>query len=135
MSVRGTASAAALALLLLPGCSIPRLHIEHLDDIPGDRIAQIDALPETAAEALPTKVYADLGIVEGVSCQRSSKEAATWEDAVRRTKFRAMQKGANSIANLSCEQPKGGSFISRLTAAVNAECIESIRCTASAVRK
>jgi hypothetical protein len=129
------AFAAAFALVLLPACSIPRLHIEHLDDIPDGRIAEIDALPETQAEMLPTKVYADLGMVEGVSCKRSSREVASWEDAIRRAKFRAMQKGANSIANLSCEQPKGGSFISRLTAAVNAECMESIRCTASAVRK
>jgi hypothetical protein len=98
-----------------------------LDDIPEDKIAEIDRVPEIEAQPLPTAAYADLGPVEGVSCKRSSREVASWEDAIRRTKYRAMQKGGNAIANLSCEAPKG---LSATTL-----CRESIRCTASAVKR
>jgi hypothetical protein len=110
------------------------LQTVHLDEIPGDKIAEIDRVPEVAPQALPTQAYADLGPVEGISCKRSSREVASWEDAVRRTKYRAMQKGGNAISNLVCEEPKGG-LMSRLTSAVAPTCMESIRCTATAVKR
>jgi len=126
---------AALAVVLASGCSTPQsLQTVHLDEIPSDKFAEIDRVPEVEAQALRTRDYTDLGQVEGISCKRSRKEVASWEDAVRRTKYRALQKGANAIANLACDAPKG-SLISRITAAVAATCIESIRCTASAVKK
>jgi hypothetical protein len=45
---------------------------------------------------------------------------------VRRTKFRAMQAGGNAITDLSCDAPQGRSLTTL--------CLESIRCTARAVR-
>jgi hypothetical protein len=122
MSLR---AALAVAALVLQGCSIPNpTRMEFLDDLPEDKFSEIDALPEVPAGP---KV-AVLGEVEGVSCKRSYRgaAAATWEDAVRRTKYRAIQKGGNAISNLSCGLPKGSSFTTL--------CLESIRCTASAVR-
>ena len=97
----------------------------HLDEIPAAKLAEIDALPEIRPEEAKTVSYRKLADVEGVSCKRSSKALASWEDAVRRTKFRAMQKGANAIANLSCEEPQSHPLTTL--------CYESIRCTASAV--
>jgi len=78
----------------------------HLDEIPVERIAEIDAIQEIKDGTAHTP----LGAVEGISCRRSSKELASWEDSVRRTKLRAMQKGGNAITDLSCEQPKGRSL-------------------------
>jgi hypothetical protein len=120
-------------LLLLQGCSsIPR--IVELDEIPAARVAEIDALPEVAREAASS--YQDLGQVEGISCRpRSSKEPASWEDAVRRAKFRALEKGANAFTDLECGPPIAGPFLSRITGYVMSTCNETIRCTASAVRK
>lgn len=116
-----------LILASLPGCAAPKpWERVQLDEIPRDRITEIDALPEVNADELPTKRYADLGPVEGISCKRGSKESASWEDAIRRTKFRVLQKGGNAIANLDCEAPRGMSLTTM--------CYESIRCTASAVR-
>ena len=127
---------AALALLGCFGCSTPQaLKTVQLDEIPAGRIAELDAMPEVEAQALPTRAYADLGQVEGISCKRSSKETASWEDATRRAKYRALQKGADAIANLQCEEPKSSSFLGRLTSAVAPTCMESIRCTASAVKR
>jgi uncharacterized protein YbjQ (UPF0145 family) len=118
---------AALLLLTLSGCSLPRpWERVDLDDVKQEQVFAIDALPEIKTETLNKARYTSLGSVEGVSCKRSSKEVASWEDAIRRTKYRAMQKGANAIANLSCEEPKGRSLTTL--------CFESIRCIATAVQ-
>jgi hypothetical protein len=114
--------------ILFAACSVPQpWERVRLDDIPADKLAEIDALPELRADTgarLPP--YTDLGTVEGVSCKRSKKELASWEDAIRRTKYRAMQKGGNAITNLYCEEPKGKSLTTL--------CYESVRCTANAVQ-
>jgi hypothetical protein len=118
----------ALLIVLLAGCSVPRpWERVELDDIPAAKFAEIDALPELRRDiGTPMPRYADLGQVEGVSCKRSRKEVASWEDAIRRTKYRAMQKGGNAITDLYCEQPQGRSLTTL--------CYESVRCTAKAVQ-
>jgi hypothetical protein len=120
--------ALASLILLIAGCSAPKPRERvRLDDIPADKAAEIDALPEIRADTGGrTPPYTDLGPVEGVSCKRSKKEVASWEDAIRRTKYRAMQKGANAITSLYCEEPKGKSLTTL--------CYESVRCTANAVQ-
>jgi len=120
--------ALASLVILVAGCSAPKpWERVRLDDIPADKVAEIDALPEIRGDTgARTRPYADLGPVEGVSCKRSRKELASWEDAIRRTKYRAMQKGGNAITNLYCEEPKGKSL--------STLCYESVRCTANAVQ-
>src|SRR5882672_3611640 len=122
-----------MVLLLLQGCSsIPR--IVHLDEIPNAKVAEIDALPEVTREL--ASAYQELGLVEGISCKRrSSMEPASWEDAVRRMRFRAIQKGANAIADLDCGPPEAGPMLSHITGYVMSTCNETIRCTASALTK
>jgi hypothetical protein len=117
-----------VALLALAGaCSVPRpWERVQLDDIPAGKTAEIDALPELMGEKLKNTRYTELGTVEGISCKRSSKELASWEDAVRRTRYRAMQKGADAIKDLQCEEPKGRSLTTL--------CYESIRCSATALQ-
>lgn len=114
-----------LALVLLGGCSLPNpAKMERLDDIPEAMIARLDAMPVLQDDGTPRQ---SIEQVEGVSCRRAYKGMpASWEDAVRRTKYRALQKGANAIADLSCERPQGRSFTTL--------CFESIRCTAQAVK-
>ena len=120
--------------LLLAACASSIPSSVRLDDIPDAKVAAIDALPELGP-GVPAGA-SQLGEVEGISCnRRATREPATWADAVRRTKFRAMQKGANAIADLDCGQPTKGPFLSRLTGYVASTCEETIRCTASAVRK
>lgn len=112
---------------LLGGCALPNpTKMEQVDEIPAAMIPRLDAMPVVQDE---TGVAID--DVEGVSCRRRTLSwfkamPASWEDAVRRTKYRALQKGANAIASLACEEPKGSSFTTM--------CLESIRCTARAVR-
>ena len=114
-----------LALVLLGGCALPNpTKMERLDDIPEAMVAQLDAMQVLQDDKIPRLPLEE---VEGVSCRRAWKGMpASWEDAVRRTKYRALQKGANAIADLSCERPQGRSFTTM--------CFESIRCTARAVK-
>lgn len=119
--------AVASSFALLAGCSVPKPWLRvQLDDIPVDQVARIDALPEHTTETLGATPYTDLGAVDGISCKRSSRELASWEDAVRRTRFKALQKGGNAIKDLECDEPKGRSL--------STLCYESIRCTAKAIQ-
>jgi hypothetical protein len=116
------------AAAFVAGCALPNpTKMEVLDDIPADRIAEIDAVPEILVGKLAALRHEALANVTGVSCRRVYKGTPpSWEDAVRRAKFRAMQAGGNAITNLSCDSPQGRSLTTL--------CLESIRCTAQAVR-
>jgi len=105
------------AVALLGGCALPNpTKMERLDDIPEAMVAQLDAMPVLQDDRVPRVSIEE---VEGVSCRRAWKGMpASWDDAV--------QKGANAIADLSCERPQGRSFTTM--------CFESIRCTARAVK-
>ena len=116
------------AAVLAAGCTLPNpTKLERLDDLPAAKLPEIDAVPEILAGKLAAVRYEPLAEVVGVSCRREWKGTPpSWDDAVRRTKFRAMQAGGNAISNLACESPRGGSFTTL--------CLESIRCTARAIR-
>ena len=127
--MRRRRSALLLAVAaLVAGCTLPNpTRMEFLDDLPEARLAEIDALPEILATRLGSVRHEVLGDVAGVSCRRTWKGTPPgWEDALRRTKFRAIQAGGNAFTHLNCELPKGRSLTTL--------CLESIRCTARAIR-
>ena len=112
---------------VLVGCSLPKIGVEHLDEIPMEKITEIDAVPEIAPNAPGAVPYEFVTDVVGISCRRASRAMPpSWEDAVRRAKYRAMQAGANAVTNLSCDLPRKRTL--------DTMCLESIRCTARAIR-
>lgn len=123
---RGVQMFAAAALVA--GCVVPNpTKMERLDDMPAAKLPEIDAVPEIPAGKLAALRHEALAEVNGVSCRREWKGTPpSWEDAVRRTKFRALQAGGNAIGNLNCELPQSRSLTTL--------CYESIRCTARAIR-
>ena len=115
-----------LVVAFLTGCAVAG-NTETPDELPAAKRAEIDAMPELGDADFPGKPRETLGKVEGVSCKRSYWGASpSWEETVRRTKYEAMKKGANAIANLACDLPTGRSYLKL--------CLDSIRCTADAVR-
>ena len=128
MRAIGIRAALLAVTALAAGCSLPNpTAMEHLDDIPPAEFPAIDAIPDLAADSLRTVPHTSLAEISGVSCRRTYGGASpSWEDAVRRTKYRAMQNGANAITNLTCGFPEGKSLTTL--------CLESIRCTASGIR-
>lgn len=114
-----------LIIRLLSGCATPKVE-ENLDNLSAAQIAAISAMPELGDKELAMQPYQSLGKVEGVMCKRPySGSTPSWDETTRRTKYEAMKKGANAIANLACGLPEGRS-ITRL-------CLDSIRCTADAI--
>jgi hypothetical protein len=100
--------------------------LENLEEIPAAKRTAIDAIPEIGDKEIAMQPYETLGRVESVSCRRSYRgPAPSWEETVRRTKYEAMKKGANAIANLACG-PAEGLSLTRL-------CFDSIRCAADAI--
>jgi hypothetical protein len=115
-----------LAIVFLSGCVAPN-RSEDLNDITAAKRAEIDAMPEVEEKELSGKPYESLGKVEALTCKRSPwGPAPSWEETVRRTKFEAMKRGANAIANLACDLPEVRSYTKL--------CLESIHCMADAVR-
>ncbi|HLX81815.1 MAG TPA: hypothetical protein VKS43_14645 [Burkholderiales bacterium] len=118
-------AASLLIIALLPGCATPGGE-EDLDHLPAAQIAAIGALPELGDQELAGRPFQSLGKVEGVSCKRPySGSTSSWEATILRTKYEAMKKGANAIADLACGLPERRSIIKL--------CLESIRCTANAI--
>jgi hypothetical protein len=114
-----------LVIALLAGCATPG-SLEDLEEIPAAKLAAINAMPEVGDKELAMQPYETLGRVESVSCRRSYRgPAPSWEETVRRTKYEAMKKGANAIANLACG-PAEGPSLTKL-------CFDSIRCAADAI--
>ena len=122
------AALSLVAAALAAGCAMPNpTKMEQLDDMPEAKFPEIDAVPEIPAGKLAAMRHEPLAEVAGVSCRRAWKGTPpSWEDAIRRTKFRAMQAGGNAIASLSCELPQGRSLTTL--------CLETIRCSARAIR-
>ena len=117
-----------ISAALLAGCAMPNpLEAERVEDIPPEKIAAADALPELDGNKLAGLRYESLAGVAGVSCRRAWKGTPpSWGDAVRRTKYHALQLGGNAITELNCELPKVRSLTTL--------CLESIRCTARAIK-
>ena len=68
-----------------------------------------------------------INIVEGISCKNKVWDhAATKSDAILQARYWAQQMGADGIANLQCDHPRG------TTTSYN--CWESITCTAEAIK-
>ncbi len=110
---------------LLPGCAAPKAE-ENLDNLSAAQIAVIAAMPELGDKELATRPYQSLGKVEGFMCKRPySGSTPSWDETTRRTKYEALKKGANAIANLACSLPEGKSVMKL--------CLDSIRCTADAI--
>ena len=117
--------ATLLLIGLLPGCATPKVE-ENLDNLSAAQIAAISAMPELGDKELAMQPHQSLGKVEGVMCKRPySGSTPSWDETTRRTKYEAMKKGANAIANLSCGLPEGRSILKL--------CLDSIRCTADAI--
>lgn len=85
-----------LAVALLGGCALPNpTRMERLDDIPEAMVAQLDAMPVLQDDRVPRVSIEE---VEGVSCRRAWKGMpASWNDAVRRTKYRALARQAGAL--------------------------------------
>lgn len=116
----------ALATAILSGCGamVPVVKMEELSIQQRREVNEVEIFNQAQ---LTGRKFRILSIVEGISCKNKVWDhAATKTDAIFQARYWAKQQGANGIANLQCDTPRG------TTTSYN--CWESITCTAEAIK-
>jgi len=114
----------ASILLVACGAMVPVVKQEQLTS---EQRRAANSVTIFNATQLQGKSFKVINIVEGISCKNKVWDpAATKSDAVFQAKYWAKEMGADGIANLQCEFPRG------TTTTYN--CWESITCTAEAIK-
>jgi hypothetical protein len=115
-----------LVATLLTGCGamVPVVKVEEFSPEQRRAVADVAIYNQTQLIGRKFKV---INIVEGISCKNKVWDhAATKSDAIFQARYWAQQMGADGVANLQCDHPRG------TTTTYN--CWESITCTAEAIK-
>jgi len=125
MSIQKSISA-ALAAAILSGCGA-MVPVVKMEDLSPQQRREVNDVEIFNQAQLTGRKFRVLNVVEGISCKNKVWDhAATKTDAIFQVRYWAKQQGANGIANLQCDTPRG------TTTTYN--CWESITCTAEAIR-
>lgn len=115
-----------LVAVLLTGCGA-MVPVVKMEDIPPEQRRAVNEVAIYNQTQLIGRKFKVLNIVEGISCKNKVwGHAATKSDAIFQVRYWAQQMGADGIANLQCDHPRG------TTTSYN--CWESITCTAEAIK-
>ena len=113
-------------LFLLSGCGA-LVPVVKMDEISTEKRREVNDVAIYNQTQLIGKNFKVINIVEGISCKNKVWDhAATKSDAIFQARYWAQQMGANGVANLQCDHPRG------TTTTYN--CWESITCTAEAIK-
>lgn len=117
----------SLLAVLSTACVGPLVAVKNLDELPSH--AKEEALSTTIynESQLQGLTYGVINVVEGVSCKNKWWDpAATRTAAINQAKYWAYELGADGLANIQCDQPRGTTL--------TYNCWESIMCTAQAIK-
>jgi uncharacterized protein YbjQ (UPF0145 family) len=110
----------------LSGCG-PMVPVVKMDNLTPQEKHDVAQMAIYDGSQLLNMKYKILNIVEGISCKNKVWDhAATKSDAINQAKYWAKQAGADGVANVQCDNPRG------TTTSYN--CWESITCTAEAIK-
>lgn len=111
---------------LVSGCGA-MVPVVKMEDIPAEQRRAVNEVAIYNQMQLIGKKFKVINIVEGISCKNKVWDhAATKSDAILQARYWAQQMGADGIANLQCDHPRG------TTTTYN--CWESVTCTAEAIK-
>ncbi len=112
--------------VLVTGCGA-MVPVVKMEDIPAEQRRAVNEIAIYNQTQLIGRKFKVMNIVEGISCKNKMWDhAATKSDAIFQARYWAQQMGADGIANLQCDHPRG------TTTTYN--CWESITCTAEAIK-
>lgn len=115
-----------LAITLLAGCGA-MVPVVKMENIPPEQRRVVNEVAIYNQTQLIGRKFKVMNIVEGISCKNKIWDhAATKSDAIFQARYWAQQMGADGIANLQCDHPRG------TTTTYN--CWESVTCTAEAIK-
>ena len=111
---------------IVSGCGA-MVPVVKMEDIPVEQRRAVNEITIYNQAQLIGRKFKVLNIVEGISCKNKVWDhAATKSDAIFQARYWAQQMGADGIANLQCDSPRG------TTTSYN--CWESVTCTAEAIK-
>jgi hypothetical protein len=115
-----------LITTLLTGCGA-MVPVVKIDDISPEQRRSVNEVAIYNQTQLFGRKFKVINIVEGISCKNKVWDhAATKSDAIFQARYWAQQMGADGVANLQCDHPRG------TTTTYN--CWESVTCTAEAIK-
>jgi uncharacterized protein YbjQ (UPF0145 family) len=115
-----------IVALLLSGCGA-MVPVVKQEELTAQQKREVNEVAIFNSSQLVGKDFTVLKIVEGISCKNKTWDpAATRSDAIFQARYWAKQMGADGIANLQCDHPRG------TTTSYN--CWESITCSAEAIK-
>lgn len=116
----------SLVTAALAGCGA-MVPVVKQEDLTAQQRREVNEVAIFNSAQLVGKDFTVLNIVEGISCKNKTWDpAATRSDAIFQARYWAKQMGADGIANLQCDHPRG------TTTTYN--CWESITCSAEAIK-
>jgi hypothetical protein len=115
-----------MVTLFLAGCGA-MVPVVKQEELTAQQKREVNQVAIFNSSQLVGKDFTVLNIVEGISCKNKTWDpAATRSDAIFQARYWAKQMGADGIANLQCDHPRG------TTTSYN--CWESITCSAEAIK-
>jgi hypothetical protein len=115
-----------MVTLFLAGCGA-MVPVVKQEELTTQQKREVNEVTIFNSSQLVGKDFTVLNIVEGISCKNKTWDpAATRSDAIFQARYWAKQRGADGIANLQCDHPRG------TTTSYN--CWESITCSAEAIK-
>jgi uncharacterized protein YbjQ (UPF0145 family) len=115
-----------MVTLFLAGCGA-MVPVVKQEELTTQQKREVNEVTIFNSSQLVGKDFTVLNIVEGISCKNKTWDpAATRSDAIFQARYWAKQMGADGIANLQCDHPRG------TTTSYN--CWESITCSAEAIK-
>ncbi len=120
------AAASVAALVLLAACG-PFIPVIRVADLPPEKRTALNIVRLYEPAELAKLSYEVIGEVTGNSCRNLLWDPEpSREDALNQMRYWALERGANGLAEMRCEEPGGFSLATN--------CWESLTCTAKALR-
>jgi RcsF protein len=111
---------------ILSGCG-PFIQVVRFADLPPEKQAALRAVRTYEAGELARLSYDVVGEVTGNSCRNLAWDPpATREDAIDQMRYWALERGANALAEIRCDEPRGVSLATN--------CWQSVTCYSKALR-
>lgn len=96
-----------LAVTLLTGCGA-MVPVVKMEDISPEQRRSVNEVAIYNQTQLIGRKFKVINIVEGISCKNKVWDhAATKSDAIFQARYWAQQMGADGVANLQCDHPRG----------------------------
>jgi len=116
----------ALLGMSICGCGTSVVLVDHYD-VPAEDLRAYQQLEIAPVYSQDNPHYENLGVISGLSCNRSGSQNASERDAIDQLKLKARLMGASAITDPGCAASSGMDWANN--------CYNSVLCEAFALKK